>query len=88
MAPGVKRLSMVFSFKSADGHMGARYDSAGPTVYGGGELMMGGNRKFWQTYLPNLQYHNPGVEMDVHRTRETGGPSTLTIEFGMLASCL
>lgn len=40
------------------------------------------NRKFWQNYMPSLKYYNPGVEMDVVRTAEAGGPSTLTIEFG------
>ncbi|KAH8153942.1 uncharacterized protein LAJ45_01709 [Morchella importuna] len=40
-----------------------------------------GPRKFWQKYMPALKYHNPNVQMDVHRSRDPMTPSTLTIEF-------
>lgn len=43
-------------------------------------------RKFWQKYMPALKYHNPNVQMDVHRSRDPMAPSTLTIEFGMRQS--
>ncbi|KAG0128927.1 putative 50S ribosomal protein Mrp49 [Tuber indicum] len=40
-----------------------------------------GPRKFWRNYLPRLKYHNPNVDMQVHRDRESGGDATLVIEF-------
>ncbi|KAH0614703.1 uncharacterized protein H6S33_000339 [Morchella sextelata] len=40
-----------------------------------------GPRKFWQKYMPTLKYHNPDVQMDVHRSSDPMTPSTLTIEF-------
>ncbi|KAG0636860.1 hypothetical protein HOY80DRAFT_317314 [Tuber brumale] len=40
-----------------------------------------GPRKFWHNYLPRLKYHNPNVDMQVHRDRKSGGDATLVIEF-------
>lgn len=33
--------------------------------------------------MPSLQFYNPDVKMEVERTRDVGGPATMTIEFGM-----
>lgn len=38
-----------------------------------------GPRRFWRENLPRLKYHNPKVPMIVNRTRDQGGPSTLSI---------
>lgn len=41
-----------------------------------------GARKFWREHLPRLQYHNPGLQVQVVREQIKGGPATLTVEFG------
>lgn len=38
-----------------------------------------GGRKFWQTYLPSLKFHNPAVPMIVNRVRDQDAAPTLTI---------
>lgn len=38
-----------------------------------------GSRKFWQTHLPSLKYHNPAIPMIVNRSRDQNITPTLTI---------
>lgn len=45
-----------------------------------------GPRKFWQTYLPRLKYHNPAVPMTINRTTNQEGPAIMTIHFTNSAS--
>ncbi|KFY30978.1 hypothetical protein V493_01505 [Pseudogymnoascus sp. VKM F-4281 (FW-2241)] len=40
-----------------------------------------GPRKFWQSYLPRLKYHNPAVSMTLDRTTNQEGPALMTVYF-------
>ncbi|KFY08340.1 hypothetical protein V492_06310 [Pseudogymnoascus sp. VKM F-4246] len=40
-----------------------------------------GPRKFWQSYLPRLKYHNPTVSMTLERTENQEGPALMTVYF-------
>ncbi|KAF3933324.1 hypothetical protein ABW19_dt0201796 [Dactylella cylindrospora] len=40
-----------------------------------------GARKFLRECLPRLQFHNPTVDMQVHRAKATTGSATLTVHF-------
>ncbi|KFZ12811.1 hypothetical protein V502_06915 [Pseudogymnoascus sp. VKM F-4520 (FW-2644)] len=40
-----------------------------------------GPRKFWQSYLPRLKFHNPAVSMTLDRTTNQEGPALMTVYF-------